>query len=52
VVLTSPLWGRLAVVQEDRAHFVGAWNGGDLPQLERMLDDLEREVVAPAETAT
>lgn len=49
VVFQSPLWSRLAVVQEDRAHFVGAWNGADLPQMERVLDDLERDVVVPAE---
>lgn len=52
VVFRSPLWGQLAVVSEGRALFAGAWNGGDLPQMERILDDLDRLVVTPAESAS
>lgn len=52
VVFRSPLWSQLAVVREERAHFVGAWNGGDLPQMERVLDDIERTLVEPAESST
>lgn len=48
-VFTSPLWEQLDVVQEGRAHFVGAWNGFDMPQLMRILDDLETTLVEPAE---
>ncbi|WP_019873588.1 ABC transporter substrate-binding protein [Sporichthya polymorpha] len=49
--LKSPLWERLEVVSSGNAHFVSAWNGGDLPQLHRILDDIEREVVDRAGTA-
>ena len=41
-VFKSPLWKQLEVVRSGNAHFVGAWNGSDLPQLNRMLDDLEQ----------
>lgn len=47
-VFTSPLWAGLDVVKSGNAHFVGAWNGSDLPQLERMLEDLEAALVQPA----
>jgi iron complex transport system substrate-binding protein len=46
-ILRSPLWRSLEVVRRGRARFVSAWNGGDLPQLHRILDDIEREVIAP-----
>lgn len=45
----SPLWSRLAVVLGGRVRGASAWNGGDLPQLHRMLDDVERTLVVPAE---
>jgi iron complex transport system substrate-binding protein len=45
----SPLWNRLDPVAAGRMHFVGAWNGADLPQFHRILDDVERELVQPAE---
>lgn len=48
-VFQSSLWNRLDVVTAGRAHFVGAWNGSDLPQLQRMLDDIEEVLVVPAE---
>lgn len=48
-VFQSPLWQNLDVVKDGRTHFVGAWNGSDLPQLNRVLDDLDRELVTPAE---
>ena len=41
-VLDTGLWKRLDVVRGDRVHLVSAWNGGDLPQLHRMLDDIEQ----------
>jgi iron complex transport system substrate-binding protein len=42
----SPLWEQLEVVVRSGAvHFVGAWNGGDMPQLNRMLDDLEKALL-------
>jgi hypothetical protein len=44
----SPLWSRLEPVAGDRVHFVGAWNGADLPQLERIVDDIDRALVRPA----
>jgi iron complex transport system substrate-binding protein len=47
-MLKSPLWKRLAVVSEGRTRFVGAWNGGDLPQLHQILDDVEEKVLATA----
>jgi iron complex transport system substrate-binding protein len=50
VVFQSPLWSRLAVVRDDRVEFVGAWNGADLPQLQRILDDIEETLIVPAES--
>ena len=44
-VFRSPIWQRLDPVVADRAHFVGAWNGSDLPQLTRMVDDVVGAVV-------
>jgi hypothetical protein len=29
-------------VRGGRLHFISAWNGGDLPQLHKMLDDIEQ----------
>jgi len=49
--LRSPLWDRLRPVASGNAHVVSAWNGSDLPQLERILDEVESAVVAPAEGA-
>lgn len=48
----TELWQRLDIVQDNRLQFVGAWNGGDLLQLYRMLDDIERAFVVPAEAGT
>jgi iron complex transport system substrate-binding protein len=41
----SPLWEQLEVVRNDGVRFVGAWNGSDLPQLNRMVDDLEQALL-------
>lgn len=49
---SSPLWKRLKPVTDDKLHVVSAWNGSDLPQLDRILDEVEQTVVAPAETAS
>ncbi len=48
-VFTSPFWETLEPVASGNAHFVGAWNGADLPQYNRMLEDIARTVVEPAE---
>lgn len=48
---STPLWGFLEPVANDRAHIVSAWNGSDLPQFMKILDDIERSLVVPAESA-
>ncbi len=44
-VFDSPLWQSLEVVSEGRAHVVSAWNGADLPQLDRIVDDITGAVL-------
>lgn len=51
-VFASPLWKGLDVVTSGNAHFVGAWNGGDLPQYEQMLTDIDAAIVEPAESGS
>lgn len=45
----SPLWDLLEPVAAGQAYVVSAWNGADIPQLNRILDDIERALVVPAE---
>lgn len=45
----SPLWDRLTPVVNGQAHIVGGWNGSNLRQFHRMLDDIEQTLVIPAE---
>lgn len=47
--IRSPLWTSLEVVESGNAHFVTAWNGGDLPQMQKILDDIDTAIVRPAE---
>lgn len=39
-VFRSKIWRQVKPVATERAFFVGAWNGSDLPQLNRMVDDV------------
>lgn len=39
-VFSSKVWQQVRPVAAGRAYFVSAWNGSDLPQLERMVDDV------------
>lgn len=39
-VFSSKIWRQVKPVAAERAFFVGAWNGSDLLQLNRMVDDL------------
>lgn len=45
----SPLWRALEPVAAGRAHVVSAWNGVDLLELGRILDEVEATLVEPAE---
>lgn len=47
--MNSPLWDQLALVQNGGIVIASAWNGGDLPQLQRILDDIEAGIIEPAE---
>jgi iron complex transport system substrate-binding protein len=50
-VLDSKLWRGLAPVRGGRALEVGAWNGSDMLQMSSILDELERVLIAPAESS-
>jgi ABC-type Fe3+-hydroxamate transport system substrate-binding protein len=47
-VLRAPLWRNLSAVRGGRVHFVGAWNGSDLLQLHRIVEDVERVLLRPS----
>ncbi len=44
-VFSSPLWLELEPVVNGQAHFVSAWNGYDLLQLNRIIQDIEQALL-------
>ncbi|MGH2584110.1 MAG: iron-siderophore ABC transporter substrate-binding protein [Dehalococcoidia bacterium] len=51
IVVDSPLYQNLNVVKNGRVHFVnsGIWNSVDMIGAMRIMDDIERTFIAPAE---
>ncbi|KJC63038.1 iron-siderophore ABC transporter substrate-binding protein [Agreia bicolorata] len=48
---SSPLWPTLPAVQANRVHWVssGVWNSSDPVGLDKILDDIEKDFIEPAE---
>ena len=44
-VFSSPFWLEPEPVVNGRAHFVSAWNGYDLLQLKRVIEDIEQALL-------